>query len=516
MTNKTLYDVIVVGAGPVGLLLACELALARASVLVLERDCTADSPWKADPLGFRGLNTQSLESLHRRGLLDKIVDVGKRPLAPNMKKGASFQSGGTFAGIMLDAGKLDLDRYKYCMPGPALLPSPIIVGPFEQKLTEHAEALGVCISRGGGGFARIAAQDTKSVTVETEAGERLNGRWLVGCDGARSAVRKAAGIEFTGTEARFTGYAAHCDLDHPERLKPGFHPTDNGMYIFRPPNMIYLTDFDGGAFDRSQEITRDHLQGVFGRVSGIVDVAITKVHDGLAFTDRCRQASCYRKDRVLVAGDAAHIHAPLGGQGLNLGLGDAMNLGWKLGATVRAESRNGEAGLTLLDTYEAERYPAATRMLAWTRTQVSAIAPDEHGKALRGFIHDVMKTDDGINLILDRTWGLSQRYDLGDLHPLVGSSAPDLELSDGSRLGDKLRTGRGVLFNLRGDARLKKLIVDGSYEDRVDYHELSAEDGRGLHAFVVRPDGVVAWAADDGGEVNVPAAQAALGRWFGV
>ncbi|UNI24668.1 hypothetical protein JDV02_010399 [Purpureocillium takamizusanense] len=513
MTNKTLYDVIIAGAGPVGLFLACELALARTSVLVLERDSTPDSPWKADPLGFRGLQTLSVESLYRRGLLDNITDVGKRPLAP--EKGAGFQSGGTFAGIMLDASRLDLSRYKYRLPGKSLLPCPIIIGSFEQALTERAEELGVTISRGGG-VASIVSQDASGITVGTEGGEHFHGRWLVGCDGARSAVRKAAGIDSVGTEARFTGYAAKCDLDHPESLKPGFHPTDNGMYIFRPPNMIYLTDFDGGAFDRTQEITRDHLQAIFSRVSGRSDVAITKVHLASAFTDRCRQATTYRKGRVLIAGDAAHIHAPLGGQGLNLGLGDAMNLGWKLGMTVRREVRNGEADLALLDTYEAERYPIATRMLAWTRTQVLALQPDEHSRALRTFIHDVMDTEDGVHLLLERTWGLSQRYELGHSHPLVGSSAPDLELKDGSRLGDKMRSGKGVLFNLEGNVALRVLIANGGHEDAVDCVEVGAHDARGLRALLVRPDGVVAWVATEGNQICVEGAKTALDRWFRV
>lgn len=259
-----------------------------------------------------------------------------------------------------------------------------------------------------------------------------------------------------------------------------------------------------------------HRQAIFGRVSGRSDVAISTVHLASAFTDRCRQANNYRKGRVLVAGVAAHIHAPLGGQGLNLGLGDAMNLGWKLGMTVREEAQNGETDLALLDTYEAERHPVATRLLAWTRAPVLALEPDEHGQALRTFFHDVMDTGDSIHLLLERTWGLTLRYALGDSHPIVGSSAPDLELSDGSRLGDKMHSRKGVLFNLEGDVMFEQLIADGAYEDRINYIVLGAHDTRGLRTLLVRPDAIVAWVADDGQQVDVEAARTGLSRWFGV
>ena len=157
----------------------------------------------------------------------------------------------------------------------------------------------------------------------------------MGCDGGRSLIRKAAGFDFVGTEAKLTGNAVKCEWDHPEKLKPGFHITKTGVYIIGGPNAFYMTDFDGGAIDRTQEITQEHIQSVLSRVSGITDVKITKIHLASAFTDWCKQLTSYRKGRVLLAGDAAHIHGPVGSQGLNVGLGDAMNLGWKLAATVR-------------------------------------------------------------------------------------------------------------------------------------------------------------------------------------
>ena len=156
-----------------------------------------------------------------------------------------------------------------------------------------------------------------------------------------------AGFDFKGTAAKFTGYAFQCELDHPEKLKPGFNPTENGMYVSIRQNSMHLFDFDDGAYDRTQTITREHLQEVFNRVTGITDLKIKKVHHASSYTDRCMQVTTYRKGRILLAGDAAHIHSPLGAQGLNLGLGDALNLGWKLAATIRQEASNDNAPVNL-------------------------------------------------------------------------------------------------------------------------------------------------------------------------
>lgn len=187
-----LYDVIIAGAGPVGLFLACELGLAGVSVLVLERDSNPQSPWKDNPLGARGLNTPSVEALYRRGLIDKFFDPTQRA--------SSLQSkfGGHFAGIMLDGSKLDLDRWKYRLLGPALSPGPTTLGRIESVLTERAESLSSVTILRGDGVTRIAAQDADSATVKTEKNELHRGKWLVGCDGGRSVIRKAAGIDFVG------------------------------------------------------------------------------------------------------------------------------------------------------------------------------------------------------------------------------------------------------------------------------------------------------------------------------
>lgn len=513
-----LYDVIIAGAGPIGLFLACELGLERASVLVLERDLKPESPWKVEPLGRRGLNTPSVETFYRRGLLSKFFDPGEWP--SSLQKTPGFQFGGHFAGIMLNANKLDLDRWKYRLPGPALVPVPTTIERIETALTDRAESLGVTILRGNG-VTKIAGQDDGSVTVEAGENQSFRGKWLVGCDGGQSVIRKAAGFDFVGTEAKFTGYAVKCDLDHPEKFKPGFHVTKTGMYIVGGLNSLHLVDFDGAAFDRTQKITQEHIQDVLSRVTGITDVKITTIHLVTSYTDRSKQTTSYRKGRVLLAGDAAHIHSPLGAQGLNVGLGDAMNLGWKLAATVRRESGSdgAPADLALLDTYESERLPVAAWVLEWTRAQVSTLQPDLYGAAVQALIRDLIDTTDGTNLFIDRVWGLSQRYNLGDgeahEHPLVGCSAPDFELHNGSRLGPKLEGGRGLLVDFEDDAALKELVVGGKYEARVDYVGVGAKDRRGLRALLVRPDGVVAWVAEGNVKPDVDAAKAALKQWFG-
>ena len=511
-----IYDVIVAGAGPIGLQLACELGLAGVTVLVLERDPEPRSPWKIAPLGRRGLNTPSVEAFYRRGLLNKFFEPSDRP--SSFQKTTGFQFGGHFAGIMLNANKLELDRWRYRLPGPSLVPAPTTMECIETVLTERAASLGVTILRNAG-VTGIAAENDDSVTMKTGGDQTFRSKWLVGCDGGRSVIRKAAGFSLEGTEARLTGYAVKCELDHPEMLKPGFHITKTGMYVVGPDS-LHLADFDNGAFDRTQGITQEHLQDVLSRISGITNVKITKVHLASSYTDRSKQATSYRKGRVLLAGDAAHIHSPLGAQGLNLGLGDAMNLGWKLAATIRQEADSGGNGadLSLLDTYESERQPIAARVLEWSRAQVSILQPDMYGAAMHTLIRELIDTADGAKFFIDRFWGLSQRYNLGDgeayAHPLVGCSAPDFELHDGSRLGSKLEKGRGLLIDFEDDPVTKRSIVGGKYEARVDYVGVDAKDRRGCRAFLVRPDGVVAWVADENVNPEMKALTAALEKWF--
>jgi hypothetical protein len=263
-----------------------------------------------------------------------------------------------------------------------------------------------------------------------------------------------------------------------------------------------IADFDGGASHRVEPITREHVQAVLRRVS-CTDVTVDALKIASTWTDRSKQATTYRKGRVLLAGDAAHIHSPLGGQGLNLGLGDAMNLGWKLAASLRGDAPDG-----LLDSYSAERQPVGARVLDWTRAQVALMRPSS--RALQAVVRDLIETRDGATYFAERVWGVSLRYDLGDEHPLVGRSCPDFELEDGTRLGARLREGNGLLLDFGPRPALEAL--DGLWGRQVTYVPGAARDRLGLTALLVRPDGFVAWASDttpSPGEVERAAA-----RWF--
>ncbi|WYZ36485.1 hypothetical protein EsH8_XV_000038 [Colletotrichum jinshuiense] len=511
--NK-LHDVIIVGAGPVGLLLACELGLAGMSVLVLERDAAPESPGKIQPFGFRGLHASSIEILNRRGLLDKFFDPSERPHSPPKAEGG-FMFGGHFAGIMLNIHKLDLTRHKYRLTGPSLMPARTTIEQIETVLTERAESLGVKILRGHG-FDHIVQEDENGVTVEAGgSGKHFNARWLVGCDGGRSRVRKAAGFEFDGTEATLTGYSLRCDIDHPEKLEMGFNPSENGFYIFSPWGMFSLMDFDGGA-GQTQELTQERMQDVLERVVGRTDVHITKLHLASGWTDRCKQTTNLHKGRVLLAGDAAHIHPPFGAQGMNTGLGDAMNLGWKLAATIRREKREGGlSSFKLLATYEKERHPIATSVLDWARAQAATMQPTPTGRALRALANDLIMTDDGVNHFIDRVWGLSQRYLLGDNeHPLVGRSAPDFTFEDGSRLNPKLTKGRGLLLDFKKDEALKAAIQLDEYKGLIDYLDGNVQSRLGISALLIRCDGFVAWVAEESLQPDIAKLQDVLNMWF--
>jgi hypothetical protein len=266
-----------------------------------------------------------------------------------------------------------------------------------------------------------------------------------------------------------------------------------------------LVEFDGGAFHRLQPITREHVEAVLRRVSG-TDVGVTALRLAATWTDRARQATEYRTGRVLLAGDAAHVHSPLGGQGLNLGLGDAMNLGWKLAATIR-----GDAPADLLDSYRSERHPVGAQVLDWSRAQVALMRPSRSSRALEAIIRDLIETRDGATYFAGRVWGLTLRYDLGSPHPLVGRSAPDFELRDGTRLGAHLRTGRGLLLDFEPGAPLRERA--GRWSRRIGYVASDAEDRLGVSAVLVRPDGIVAWAGEESSEPDAFAAAAS--RWFG-
>jgi len=337
-----LYDVVIAGAGPVGLFLACELRLASLSVLVLDQADDPRSPLKRLPFGMRGLSVPTIEAFYRRGLLNDITPPQRTTEDSGSSSPSTAGQGaqqprrqvGHFAGIPFDYGNIDTSKWRYRLPSPADTNRAADMEHIESGLAARASGTGVEIRRGLG--VDDLDQSDEDVTIRT-AGETFRGRWLVGCDGGRSTVRKAAGFEFVGTDPEFTGYSVQVEMVDPDKLRPGRHYTATGMYFQSRPGTIAMVEFDGGAYHRTEQITLEHVQAVLRRISG-ADVTLTALQLATTWTDRAYQATAYRKGRVLLAGDAAHIHSPLGGQGLNLGLGDAMNLGWKLATTIRGDA----------------------------------------------------------------------------------------------------------------------------------------------------------------------------------
>ncbi|MBN3725996.1 FAD-dependent oxidoreductase [Burkholderia sp. Ac-20379] len=525
--SPLLYDVAIAGAGPVGLFLAGELRLHGCSVCVLERDDApgaAGSPLKRLPFGMRGLNAPTLDAFHRRGLLDAIVAAQRSGDAANRARAAAHwqrpgdadgahRPGGHFAGIPFHLGAIDTAAWPYSLPSPAGYTLAIELAALEAVLARRASALGAEIRH----HCRVDGlhDDGQTVTVQA-GGETFRARWLVGCDGGRSTVRKAAGFDFAGTDPEFTGYSVEAELAGAIALRPGRHATPNGMYTYAPPGTITLVDFDGGACQRRQPITAEHVQAVLRRVTGL-DLAIDRLHLAATWTDRARQAGAYRRGRVLLAGDAAHIHSPLGGQGLNLGIGDAMNLGWKLAATLRGDAPPG-----LLDSYGSERHPVGARVLDWSRAQVALMRPDAGARALADVIRGLAATRDGATVFAERVWGATLRYDLGDAHPLAGLSLPDFTLRDGTRAGSLLRDGRGLLLEFREDGTCAHDALLAGWRTRVRHVVSDTNHRFGLRAVLARPDGFVAWATDETNDAteadkedNHAALIAAIRRWFG-
>ncbi|MCK1391701.1 FAD-dependent monooxygenase [Bradyrhizobium sp. 1] len=500
------YDVVIAGAGPVGLFLACELRLAGLSVLVLEQAQDPQSPLKQLPFGLRGLSIPTTEAVHRRGLLDDIV-AAQRAKSVAIKSAAHWMQqarrpAGHFAGIQFYQDDVDAAKWSYRLPTPADANVAVDMETLESVLVARAFGLGVEIRRGFGVNA-IAVSD-EEVVVQA-AGETFRGRWLVGCDGGRSTVRKISGFDFVGTDPELTGYSIDVELADPQKLRPGRNYTATGMYTYAQPGTIAMVDFDGGAFHRTKPVTLEHVQNVLRRIS-CTDVTITSLRLAATWTDRAHQATTYCKGRVLLAGDAAHIHSPLGGQGLNLGLGDAMNLGWKLAATI-----SGHAPADLLDSYSHERHPVAAKVLDWSRAQVAIMRPTPSARALQAIMGDLIETRDGATYFAERVRGISLRYDLGGSHPLVGRSVPDFQLRDGTTVGERLRSAKGILLDF--DARASLQALASRWGDRITYVAAAPEDRLGLSAVLVRPDGFVAWACDSASDEE-EAAQAGS-RWFG-
>lgn len=475
------YDVIIAGAGPVGLFLAGELRLAKLSVLVLEQAVDPHTPLKRLPFGMRGLWGPSVETFHRRGLLDAIAAQPDANNAPGQPKPGSMATqrgpAGHFAGIQFDYANIESSRWTWRLPGPADTQLGCEMEHLERVLSAHALSAGVEIRRGQGVEGFDAGDD--GVTVHAGS-QRLRARFLVGCDGGRSLIRKQGGFDFVGTDPEFTGYSVLADFSDPSVLPMGRHYTPTGMFTHWQSGAVAIADFDGGAFHRAQPVSLEHVQEVLRRVSG-TDITLTALRLASTWTDRSMQATSYRNGRVLLAGDAAHIHSPLGGQGLNLGLGDAMNLGWKLAAAV-----GGGAPPDLLESYQAERHRVGRQVLMLTdgfnrlvlgRSAVQRAVQARMVRLLVG----IRPTRD---FIAGRLTGLGIAYPARGRghHRWVGKRAPDLPCADG-RLYELLREGRHVLVG-----------ADAPDNPRIrSTHRV----GPGAPSTVlVRPDAYVAWAHD--------------------
>jgi 2-polyprenyl-6-methoxyphenol hydroxylase-like FAD-dependent oxidoreductase len=500
--DRLIHDVIIAGAGPVGLFLAGELALAKCSVLVLEKAETPHSPLNQFPFGIRGLSAPTIEALYRRGLLEKL-EVHKRlrnPHKTSTPEGPRRQVG-HFAGIPFLEGKIDSSQWRHRLLSSTETSLISTMEEIESVLARRAEALGVDIRRG---LPITHFQQTADRVTVQSGDHSFQASWLVGCDGSRSVVRKAGGFEFAGTEPEFTGYSAQVDIANPEKLGPGRNLTPTGMYFQSQPGYLLMLEFDGGTAHRPEPPTLEHVQATLRRVSS-TDVTITALHAATTWTDRARQATAYRNGRVLLAGDAAHIHSPLGGQGLNLGIGDAMNLGWKLAATIQGKAPEG-----LLESYQTERQPLGVQVLDWSRAQVAIMKPDPPSRALNAIVRELINTRDGATYIAGRVWGVSTHYDLGGAHPLVGHSVPNFEFEDGARIGELMHDGQAMLLDFDGNASLKTFASE--YGVRIRYVSSRAKEQLGLSAVLIRPDGIIAWASNN--DPDCSELEKAASRWL--
>jgi 2-polyprenyl-6-methoxyphenol hydroxylase-like FAD-dependent oxidoreductase len=511
-------DVTVVGAGPVGLVLAAELALSGATVQVLERRAEPDEAGKAG-----AINVPTAEALDRRGLLPAAEQVqrdmveragsfarmvGDRPPASG-RRGPGSRFTGHFAGMVLDPDLVDASdpdlAAHTAVDGARLVPQREL----EELLAGHVARLGVPVRRG---VEVTALEDTgDGVLVGTTAGPVRTG-WLVGCDGGRSAVRRLAGIDFPGTDPELTGHLAVADIADPSVLADGWTWSARGAYRYGPqPGRVVTVEFDGAPADRSRPVTLEELQTSLRRVSG-TDVTLTALRGAATrWTDNARQAANYRSGRLLLAGDSAHVHSPFGGQGLNLGVGDAMNLGWKLGAVVAGWAPEG-----LLDTYDAERRPLGAWVLDWTRAQIGVLRGDAKSAALREVVGDLLSTREGTTYAVKKISGVTQRFDLPGNHPLVGRFVPDVWLSDGSRLADHGHGGGFLLLDRTPDGAFARRAA--AWAGRVTSVTSVNDDHAtptGVTGVLVRPDGVVAWACDTDGLADTAGLEAALHRWAG-
>src|SRR5262245_21976245 len=414
-------DVVIVGAGPTGLMLAGELALAGVDVAIVERRASQDLiGWRAG-----GLHARTIEVLDQRGIADRFI-----------AKGQIAQVAG-FAWIRLDISDFPT-RHPY---GLALWQNGI-----ERILADWVGELRVPIHRGR--EVTGIAQDNTGVDVGLADGQSLRADYLVGCDGGRSLIRKAAGIAFPGWDPTTSQLIAEVKMA--EEPEWGLRRDDKGIHGFSRledggPLRIMVTEQNVGQIGHASEPTLRDLSEALVAVYG-TDYGIHSPISISRFTDMTRQAATYRDRRILLAGDAAHVHYPVGGQGLNVGVQDAVNLGWKLAQVVKKTSPE-----SLLDTYHAERHPIAARVLRNTMAQVALLRTDDRTNALRDTVSELLSMDEPRKRLGAMMSGLDIRYELGEGHPLLGRRMPDLDLviADGSlRVFSLLHDARPVLLNL--------------------------------------------------------------------
>ncbi|MBW4722129.1 FAD-dependent monooxygenase [Saccharothrix obliqua] len=466
----TPFDVIIAGAGPTGLLLAAELRLHDVRVLVLERD--------TEPVSFVrvvGLHIRSIELLAMRGLLTRVLDHGRRRPA-----------GGFFAGIAKPAPE-DLDTAHAYLVG---IPQPVLV----RLLEEHAVAMGAHVRRG-----RAVAgveQDDEGVTVVVADGARLRSRYLVGCDGARSTVRKLLGVGFPGEPTRAQTLMGEMAVGVPHEEIAAAEAAGDGTFSLRPfgAGAYRVVVPAAGVVDRAEPPTLEEFRVRLREVAGS-DFGVHSPRWLSRFGDATRLVERYRVGRVLLAGDAAHVHPPTGGQGLNLGVQDAVNLGWKLAGRVRGWASEG-----VLDSYHVERHPVAAAVLDNTRAQVELLSSGPGARAVRRLLTELMDIDVVNRRLIEKITALDVHYDFGD--DRLGGRVRDVDLTRG-RLYDRLRTGRGLLLDRTGR------LGAGGWADRVD-HLADPAAALDVPCVLLRPDGHVAWVGDDQRDLD-----AHLSRWFG-